>query len=217
MPASTSATTIAGMVSMPPRSVLVVDDEPLMLELICRSLDEAGFLALPTKNASEALKLFRTNNPDVAVIDVNLGAGPNGVMLASSFRREDPYVPIVLLTVKVDPRAVDGPVLPSDVHFLNKASLSDVHEFLRVVDAAARGQGGVTRHDRTSKNPLKGLSNAQVEVLRLIADGLTNEQIAKARGTSLRAAELLVSRTFTRVGIDSGSGNRRVLAARKLV
>jgi DNA-binding NarL/FixJ family response regulator len=204
--------------ALSPRKILVVEDEPFLRELVCRALDEAGFVSVPAGTASDAAKLFRLNDPDGAVIDIDLGAGPNGAVLASRLRREEPTLPLIFLTVRSDPRGVDGPDIPSDAHFLNKQTLTDVKELLDVVDIALRGTSGkITRHDKTTSNPLAVLTPAQVEVLRMISEGYTNEQIAVARGTTLRAAELLVSKTLSRVGIDATRGNRRVLAARAFV
>jgi DNA-binding NarL/FixJ family response regulator len=204
------------MASIGTRRILVVDDEPFMRELICRALDDEGFVTIPAGTATDAVKLFRLNDPDAAIVDINLGAGPNGVMLATRLRRESPSLPLIFLTIRVDPRAVEGPRIPDDAHFLNKRNLADVSELIGVVDRAMRGiEAHVTRHDRSPANPLAGLTQVQVDVLGLIADGLTNEQIASQRGTTLRAAELLISRTLARAGINSEQGNRRVLAARK--
>jgi DNA-binding NarL/FixJ family response regulator len=197
------------------RKILVVEDQPFFRELVCHALDDAGFVTVPAGTASDAAKLFRLNDPDGAIIDIDLGAGPNGVALANRLRREVPTLPLVFLTVRRDPRAVGGPHIPSDAHFLNKQALSDINELLEVVDLALRGTSGkLMRHDKSASNPLAVLTSAQIDVLRLISEGYTNEQIATARGTSLRAAELLVSKTLTKVGIDNGVGNRRVLAAR---
>jgi DNA-binding NarL/FixJ family response regulator len=199
-----------------PRKILVVEDEPFMRELVCRALDDAGFETVPAGTAADAVKLFRLNDPDAAIVDIDLGAGPNGAMLATRLRRDSADLPLIFLTIRADPRAVDGPQIPDDAHFLNKRSLADVDELIRVVDMAMRvSTTKATRHDRSSANPLRDLTKAQIDVLRLISEGMSNEQIASARGTTLRATELLVSRTLTRVGIDANSGNRRVLAARK--
>ncbi len=188
-----------------------------MRELLCSALDDAGYVTVPAGTATDAAKLFRLNDPDGALIDIDLGAGPNGLMLASRLRRDVPHLPLVFLTVRTDPRAADGPGIPDNAHFLIKSALKDVDELLSTVDEAMRGaKATVRRHDKSSLNSLADLTRAQIEVLRLIAEGLTNEQIAASRGTTLRAAELLVSKTLKRVGIASQTGNRRVLAARAL-
>jgi DNA-binding NarL/FixJ family response regulator len=85
------------------------------------------------------------------------------------------------------------------------------------MDGAMRGaRSETTRHDKSDLNPLRSLTTKQIETLRLIGEGLTNEQIASVRGITLRAAEVMVSKTLKLVGIDETAGNRRVLATRKL-
>lgn len=198
------------------RKILVVEDEPFLRELVCKALDEAGFITVPAGTAADAAKLFRLSDPDGAVIDLDLGTGPNGLILAARLSRDVPGIPIIFLTVWSDPRSVEGPQIPVSAHFVNKRGLRDIDEFVAIVDRALRGNGTApTRHDKTNLNKLLDLTQAQIDVLRLISEGFTNEQIAQARGTSLRAAELLIGKTLKRIGVDELAGNRRVLAARK--
>lgn len=199
------------------RKILVVEDEPFLRELVCRALDDAGFVTVPAGTAADAVKLFRLNDPDAALVDIELGAGPNGIMLATRLRRDVPELPLVFLTVRADPRAAGGPQIPPDAHFVQKKGLKDVNDLIAVMDGAMRGaRSETTRHDKSDLNPLRSLTTKQIETLRLIGEGLTNEQIASVRGITLRAAEVMVSKTLKLVGIDETAGNRRVLATRKL-
>lgn len=189
-----------------------------MREMLCRTLDDAGIMTIPAGTASDAAKLFRLNDPDGALIDIDLGAGPNGLMLAARLRRDAPALPLVFLTVRTDPRAISGPPIPANAHFVQKKGIRDIDDLVAVIDNAMRGATAhLTRHDKTELNPLASLTQAQLDVLRLIAEGFTNEQIAATRGTTLRATELLVKKTLLKVGIDGQAGNRRVLAARQFV
>jgi DNA-binding NarL/FixJ family response regulator len=70
------------------------------------------------------------------------------------------------------------------------------------------------RHDRLPDRPLGNLSNTQIQVLKLIADGLTNQQIADARNRSLAATESTITRTLESLGIaKEAEVNVRVAAA----
>ena len=70
------------------------------------------------------------------------------------------------------------------------------------------------RDDLDPDRPLAGLSRSQIGVLRAIAMGYSNAEIAERRGTSIRAVEHLIGRTFQAVGIDSASStNSRTTAA----
>jgi DNA-binding NarL/FixJ family response regulator len=59
------------------------------------------------------------------------------------------------------------------------------------------------------------VTSTQAEILRMIADGLSNASIAETRGISLRAAEALVQRTFAALGVNGDPNiNPRVVAVR---
>ena len=69
------------------------------------------------------------------------------------------------------------------------------------------------RHDLLDDRPLGGLSRLQIQILQLISEGKTNQQIADIRGRSLGATESAISRTLKALGIDATSDvNARVLA-----
>jgi DNA-binding NarL/FixJ family response regulator len=197
------------------RKILIVEDEPFLREMLCKALDSAGFHTFPASTAIEASRIFSMKDPDGALIDIDLGNQPNGVVLAARFRRSAPNFPIVFLTGLTDPRVVEGPGIPSNSDYVVKTKLNNVDQLVAILDGSLRGASKTAiRHDQSDLNPLAVLTSAQVNVLRLIAEGLSNEQIAETRGTTLRATEVLVSKTLTRLGIDKGTGNRRVQASR---
>jgi DNA-binding NarL/FixJ family response regulator len=62
------------------------------------------------------------------------------------------------------------------------------------------------------------LSASQIQALRLLADGKTNQQIAEARQRSIEATESLITRTLAALGLDSNADiNARVFAAREFM
>jgi DNA-binding NarL/FixJ family response regulator len=103
------------------------------------------------------------------------------------------------------------------VAYLRKSAVGDLDLLARTLDAAMRGAVEVTmRHDRDPERPFAGLTRGQVEMLRLVADGRTNAEIAERRGITLRAAEKAVTRAFTSLGItEATEGNPRVVAVRR--
>lgn len=80
--------------------VLLVEDEPLVRELLYDDLLDAGLQVVPAANAEEGLRAVDTDGapPAVLVTDVNLGAGMSGPALANEVRRRWPDVGIVLMT-----------------------------------------------------------------------------------------------------------------------
>jgi DNA-binding NarL/FixJ family response regulator len=85
------------------------------------------------------------------------------------------------------------------------------------IDAALRDRVGREFRDDKKTHPLSEVSRSQLEVLKLVALGRSNTEIAEARGTTVRAVENLVKRALEAAGITSTEGNSRVLAARQFI
>lgn len=81
------------------RVVLVVDDEPLVLYVMDRTLEEAGYVVLQATSAIEALDYFRQERPrlDAVVTDVNMDP-IDGASLASLLRQLRPDLPVLFVS-----------------------------------------------------------------------------------------------------------------------
>jgi DNA-binding response OmpR family regulator len=82
------------------RTVLIVDDEPRIVELARDYLEHAGFAVLTAADGPAALMTARTRKPDVVILDLGL-PGMDGLDVARTLRRES-SVPIVMLTARDD-------------------------------------------------------------------------------------------------------------------
>jgi len=82
------------------KTVLVVDDEPRIVDLARDYLEHAGFAVLTASDGPSALRAARTRKPDVLVLDLGL-PGMDGLDVARELRR-DSSVPIVMLTARDD-------------------------------------------------------------------------------------------------------------------
>lgn len=200
------------------RSVLVVEDDALLRDLVARSLEAEGLTVETAATAADAKRAFMRMDPDAAVIDVELGPGPDGFDLATVLRGQVPHLAVVFLTNLPDPRFAargsDGVTGP--VSYLRKSQLTDVTTLIDALDATMRGsQPGMIRHDHMASRPLAHLTRKQVDVLRLIAEGKTNAQIARERGVTAKAVEDTIGRIATALHIEpSDEVNLRVAIAR---
>ncbi|MFM6980901.1 MAG: hypothetical protein ACKOWE_05810, partial [Micrococcales bacterium] len=70
------------------------------------------------------------------------------------------------------------------------------------------------RHDVLVGRPLANLTRAQLELLDLMHEGKTNQQISLIRKVSISAVENLANRTFKALGLEAGSSNARAMAVR---
>jgi len=84
-------------------SVLIVEDEPAILELVAVNLEHAGYATLRAESAEEAGRLLRETLPDVALLDWML-PGQSGIALARRLRSDarTREMPIIFLTARAD-------------------------------------------------------------------------------------------------------------------
>ena len=203
------------------RSVVVVEDDHFMRSLIAETLEGAGFQVQTAANASDAKRAVRILDPDAVVIDINLGDGPDGFDLAQSIRKTSSEIAVVFLTAQPDPRfsGKSPSAVVKNAVYLNKNLLTSTNTLLDALEAAlVERDTDKYRHDQLTDRPLGQLSNTQVQVLRLIAEGLTNQQIADARKRATAATESVITRTLEALGIAKDAElNVRVAAAVKFV
>jgi DNA-binding NarL/FixJ family response regulator len=200
------------------RTLVVVENESLLRDLIARSLEAVGFDVTTAANASDAKRACKAVDPDACIVDIELGSGPDGFDFAEYLAREAPDVGVVFLTNLPDPRFAkkETNTVKQSQAYLRKSQLVDSKELVDAVNAVLKEEDvSKFRHDQARDRPLAELSKRQLVVLKLMADGLSNSQIAEARGTTVRAVEGMISRIFQALDIDAhGSGNARIAASK---
>lgn len=197
--------------------LLIVEDDSMMLQalssgLIANGIDEVEV----ADNASGAMRLFRTFQPDVSLIDIELRQGPTGVDVSHAMRKLDPNVGIVFLTSLADPRLVDSrlPELPEGSIYLRKNSVKNLTEVTEALKLAISGDLKSIKSKAT--DDFLDLTKAQFEIIRLIAQGHSNLEISKIRVTTVKSTENAISRLAKKLGItNSTTASQRVLLARK--
>ncbi|MEN9923584.1 MAG: hypothetical protein RIS09_1098 [Actinomycetota bacterium] len=202
-----------------PRKLLIVDDEPLVAGLLKDSLSEHEFIIEVAHSASSAIQITQTFDPDVALVDINLGRGANGVDLAFILSRQHPGIAMLLLTQHPDLRTAgfEKNDLPEGCGFLRKDEVKSKTDILNAIDAVVRSMSSV-RQDSDKARPMAKLTNKQIEVLRMVAQGYTNHEIARRRETSVRAVERMLTSIFVALGISQMKEiNPRVEAARLFI
>lgn len=193
--------------------VLLVEDESFARAMLATTLAALGIdVTASVGSATDAMVMSFTAEFDVAVLDLDLGIGPSGIDVAYALRERQRDIGLVFLTSFTDPRLKDSGErpLPRGARFIVKSRLEDP-AVLRdaIVDArrdplrvADRGDG------------LGGLTANQVDVLRMLAAGRSNSEIADELGVSEKAVERTVQRVLDALAIDRAAGNVRVLATR---
>jgi DNA-binding NarL/FixJ family response regulator len=204
----------------PTRRVLLVEDEDFIAALLVEALEGAGFDVRRASDVLAARHLVRSFDPDVALLDISLGSGPNGLDLAHYLDRVHPDVALIFLTRLPDHRSIgpDAAGVPARAGFLRKDMVGEFNVVISAIEAVVRGTPNKYRDDRREDRPLNGLTSRQLEALRLASLGLSNAAIARERRVSERAIEKLLQSAFQTLGIpDDADINRRVEGVRRYV
>ncbi|HEU5062226.1 MAG TPA: response regulator transcription factor [Solirubrobacterales bacterium] len=156
-------------------------------------------------DAAVAAKLVRDRRPDVLVLDLQMpGAEPRQDI--PRLRESAPDTAVVILTMQSNPRmARDLLRAGAAGYVLKQAAERQLREAIRV--AANGGSfidpelGGALA--KLEADPLEGLSQRELDLLRLVAMGHTNREIGEQLFLSVRAIEVNRSKLFEKLGIES--------------
>ncbi len=211
-------TQYGGRVTAWNRRVLVVDDDPMVTSLVGALLVNEGFTVESCGDAASARQLVEDFDPDLAILDVNLGSGPTGLQLGYVLSRLHPEIALLYLT-RYPTALLTDPAMAEHVRsqaVLAKDELRDPAVLLSAIEEAFRGKGAGTEPAVAIDAGVRQLTPSQLDILALVAEGLTNGAIADKRETSERAVEKQLKRIYDILGLATNRDqNARVLAAMK--
>jgi DNA-binding response OmpR family regulator len=120
--------------------ILVVDDEPTLVEAIRYSLIAQGFTVLTAGDADEALQTFRKEQPDLIILDVMLPSG-SGFDICRLIRQHGESVPILMLTARIaESDRVQGLEIGADDYVVKPFGMREL--IARIKALLRRSQGG---------------------------------------------------------------------------
>jgi DNA-binding NarL/FixJ family response regulator len=123
------------------QSVMMVEDDDFTRSTVRSALEGRGLnIVFDTSSAKEAIDYAKSHRPEVAILDYNLGKGPNGIDLANQLRRIQPSIAIVLLTAFLDPAQLDKRVaeLPTGSRYLIKHSVTRIEVLIEEIGKAIK-------------------------------------------------------------------------------
>ncbi|MPM03145.1 Sensory transduction protein regX3 [bioreactor metagenome] len=120
------------------KSILVVDDEPKILEVITSFLESKGYTVHTAENGRKALEVFEKNNISLLVLDLML-PDVSGEEVCARIRKTS-RVPIIMLTAKTqEPDLLNGLQLGADDYVTKPFSLKELHARIETVLRRASG------------------------------------------------------------------------------
>jgi len=187
-------------------TVLLVDDHQMVrtgLATLLGSTDDIRVVAQSGDGADAVAEASRTR-PDVVLMDLSM-PGVDGVEATRQILAEQSEVKVVVLTSFADRGRVSDALAAGAVGYLLKDC--EPAELLAAVRAAHAGHvpidprvAGVLLPDTTSR-PEDAMSPRELEVLRLVAQGLANKQIGRRLGISERTVKAHLGRVFRQLGV----------------
>jgi two-component system, NarL family, response regulator LiaR len=189
--------------------ILIVDDHAVVRQGLTMflALDDELEVVGEAANGEEAVRRARELTPDVVLMDL-LMPQMDGIAATEIIRRELPHVEVVALTSVLEDKAVYGAVRAGAIGYLLKDTQAD--ELCRAIKAAAAGQVQLSpqaalRLMREVQVPQSSekLTPRETEVLRLLAQGMSNKEIGAILVIGEKTVKTHVSNVLSKLGVLS--------------
>ncbi len=198
--------------------VLIVDDHPAVREALALRIGRQPDLEVcgEAADTSEALSLVAETQPDVAVVDISLKTG-NGIDLIKRIRGHDDHIRILVWSMHSELLYAERALHAGALGYINKDQATD-----RIVEAIRRVLAGKvwlsdamverllhrtvgTARPEATRTPLDALADRELEVFRLIGQGVKTAAIAERLHLSVKTVETYRDRIRQKLDLDDGT------------
>ncbi len=203
--------------------VVIAEDQVLLREGLGRLFADGGHEVVASMgDAEHLLPAVAGHRPDLVVVDIRMPPSftDEGARAATEIKQASPEIGVLVLSQHIETTHAVELVSLGGFGYLLKDRVLDVSEFLNAAERVAAGGSALDPHvvarllspaDRGG--PLTELSEREREVLKLMAEGLTNSGIAKRLYLSERTVEAHVRHVLMKLELPDGDDtHRRVLA-----
>jgi len=198
--------------------ILVVDDHPAVREALASRIGGQSDLEVcgEAEDIHEALHLIETTKPDLAVVDISLKTG-NGIDLIKRVRSRNDQVRILVWSMHPESLYAERSLRAGAMGYINKDQATD-----RIIDAIREILAGKVylsssmaekllqrtvgmKRARLDRSPVDTLSDRELEVFRLIGQGVKTANIAARLHVSLGTIWTYRDRIRTKLDLDDGT------------
>ncbi len=195
-------------------NVMLVDDHEVVLEGLIRILEKQGGIKIVSvaRSAEEALEKIGRFPPDVVIVDIQL-PGMNGIELIRRIKSQYPEIEAITLTVFDDEQFAKQAIKAGAIGYVIKDAAKE--ELVKAVRAAARGESLISTSvarklieeisepagKKRREEEYEGLSQRELDVIKLMARGYNNRQIADILFISEHTVKVHIRNIFRKIGV----------------
>ncbi len=207
--------------------ILLADDHSIVRAGLRRIVEESGDIEVVAEadNGRDAIRLVAEHSPDVAIIDISM-PGLDGLEVISRLQAMRPDLPVIVLTMHEEEQYVVRAVEAGAMGYVTKRSapeqlvkaIRQVHAGSRYLTAEAtealalriaRGAAG--------RSPLDSLSTRELQVLRRLAMGHTNREIAAAYAIGIKTVDTYRARLLKKLNLRNNAELSRFAIQNRLI
>ncbi len=206
------------------RTILLVDDHPIVRAGCQRLLAEAALgRVVEAEDVDSALSLWRTERPDVVVLDLNIPGEGGGMAVLRSMQAENPTVPVLIFSMHEDPAIAARALKAGARGYVTKNDAPDslasaigtvLAGRIHLDNALARELALMTL--TASADPLAPLTQREREILALVGRGMTTAAIGETLGISQKTVANACTQIKDKLGADSTRALIRIAIANGL-
>ena len=193
------------------KKLLVVDDHEIIRVGLRMMLEGTDIeVAHEATSAAEAIEIVEKSPPDIVLLDIRMTGG-DGLNTLGRLKLDHPDLPILLFSAYDNPTYIARAVALGAAGYILKSAPRE--RLLGAIDTAAQGESAWTREElrrvtgalatpRLSQDIEVPLTQRESEVLRQMAQGLTNKEIAKMLGISYETVKEHVQHILRKIGVS---------------
>ena len=189
------------------RTAIVLDEQPLWLEAMEHLLNRAGMrVVAKTTNANEALDLVAAHEPDILLADYGVKSGDlDAVECLRRARELHPQLKSVVLSASNDPRQIEAAFAAGASAFCVKTAaqgdlMAAIRQTFELSIYLARPSVAVPA-ERVLSADAQQLTRRELEILRLVADGHSNAQLARMLWVTEQTVKFHLSNIYRKLDV----------------
>jgi len=207
--------------------VLLADDHSIVRAGLCRIVEESGDMTVVAEAADgkKAIQKARDTDPDVAVIDISMPEF-DGLEVTTRLRDDHPELPVIILTMHEEEQYVVRAIEAGAMGYITKKSAPE--KLVSAIRKVLAGQRYLSpeatetlalRVARGAKgqSPLDSLSNRELQVLKRLAQGNTNREIAAAYNISIKTVDTYRLRLLKKLNLRNNADISRFAIQSNLI